>query len=66
MSDLDKEVSLDENKARNHRQILLGTWLLARKDDNPDVGRRIDEELGGFLAASPVKVSPAMFRDLPN
>ena len=33
-------------KARNHRQILLGTLLLARKDDNLAVGRLIAELKG--------------------
>ncbi len=57
---------LPEAKARNHRQILLGTWLLARKDDNPAVEKLIAEELEGFLAESPVKVSLLMFQDLLN
>ncbi len=30
----EKEASLNEVKARNHWQILLGPWLLARKDYN--------------------------------
>ncbi len=60
----EKEVSLAAAKARNHRQILLGAWLLAHKDDNPAVEKLIAEELAGFLAESPVKVSPLMFQDL--
>ncbi|MCY4152622.1 MAG: hypothetical protein OXE94_10365 [Aestuariivita sp.] len=62
----EKEASLNAAKARNHRQILLGAWLLARKDDNPAVEKSIEAELAGFLAESPVKVSPSLFQDLLN
>ncbi len=66
VSNADKTTAPDEARARNHRQILLGTWLLARKDDNPAVEKLIAEELERFLAESPVKVSPSMFQDLLN
>ncbi|MCY4346891.1 MAG: hypothetical protein OXC17_08860 [Aestuariivita sp.] len=64
VNDPDKETSLDETRARNHRQILLGTWLLARKDDNPAIKKLIEEELEGFLAESPVKAPDRMFANL--
>ncbi|MCY4288611.1 MAG: hypothetical protein OXC63_08465 [Aestuariivita sp.] len=66
VSDANKETAPEDARARNHRQILLGTWLLARKDDDPSIARLIEEELEGFLAESPVKVSPSMFQDLLN
>ncbi|MCY4288102.1 MAG: hypothetical protein OXC63_05880 [Aestuariivita sp.] len=66
VSDKNQDTAPDQARARNHRQILLGTWVLARKDDNLAIAKLIEEELEGFLAESPVKVSPAMFQDLLN
>ena len=42
VSDPNKDASLDAKKACNHRQILLGTWLLARKDDNLAIAKLIE------------------------
>ncbi|MCY4151248.1 MAG: hypothetical protein OXE94_03295 [Aestuariivita sp.] len=66
VGDADKETAPDDARARNHRQILLGTWLLASKDEYPSIARLIEEELEGFLAESPVRVSPAIFQALLN
>lgn len=40
----------DTHRARTHRQILLGTWLLARYRDLPVLTDLIATELDGFLA----------------
>jgi len=44
-----EDVSPEQTRARTHRQILLGTWLLARRTDNPVLAQLIADELAGFL-----------------
>ncbi|MCY4348043.1 MAG: hypothetical protein OXC17_14825, partial [Aestuariivita sp.] len=51
-------------RARDHRQILLGTWLLARKHDDPSIARLIEEELARFLSESPDKAPERIFSHL--
>jgi len=42
-------IDAQEARMRTNRQILLGTWLLARRDSDPEIDRLIADELEGFL-----------------
>lgn len=58
----DKEgLTHDQHRERTHRQILLGTWLLARYNDDPDIAHLVVTELDGFLSE---EKNPAQHRRL--
>ena len=44
-----RSLSPADHRVRAHRQILLGTWLLARRDTDPEIARLIADDLAGFL-----------------
>lgn len=45
----DEATAAQAARDRSRRQILLGAWLLDRRDSVPELGRLVREELKGFL-----------------